>query len=555
MVKTGFRTVFCGPFSLVFLAYIINCAGDWINYVAAMQLLLDVAPEGKSGLMTAYFMTVRLLPPMLLAPMTGMVADSYDKRKTLAACNMASAVVVLGFLLVRSSSQLWLFFLVAFLQQSLFAQFDPVRRALVPQVVRSPNELKAATTTDAFAWSLMMMVGAASGGAIVAKFGRTVNFVADSLTYMLSAAIVMQLKPPTADAPENGENGEAAVPPVPLHRKEQQEEEEEEEERGVKKIGYGSGGAPSIGRNTKDTYDGKDRCCDTILAGANYLLAGDRHRLLDACFLKGSAALTWGLAELLEVSFATVRALQVAGGFGATLGLVYASSGLGCIVGPLAVGALTGTGEADYRKALVAAFALCSAAYVFATLASSLGTVLVSSFLRACSSSVVWIYSTLLVQLLCKPVYFGRVFAAEMAIFTAFKAAGLLMGGYCVDVLNLHIRTVAATTLFFSLITFFVWVVYFQFQPKPASSDSPAAKSASASAAAADASSTRLRNASPSANGIHENAMGTGHIYRGIGYEQRSNDGHISHGAYSDLRHMDEEDRGYEDEETQPLVI
>ena len=56
-------------------------------------------------------------------------------------------------------------------------------------------------------------------------------------------------------------------------------------------------------------------------------------------------------------------------------------------------------------------------------------------------------------------------------------------------------------------------------------------------------------------DGIHENAMGTGHIYKGIGYEKRSNDSHISHGAYSDLRHMDEEDRGYEDEETQPLVI
>ena len=35
----------------------------------------------------------------------------------------------------------------------------------------------------------------------------------------------------------------------------------------------------------------------------------------------------------------------------------------------------------------------------------------------------------LLVQKLASPPFFGRVFAAEMAAFTAFKAAGLLLGG------------------------------------------------------------------------------------------------------------------------------
>ena len=77
-----------------------------------------------------------------------------------------------------------------------------------------------------------------------------------------------------------------------------------------------------------------------------------------------------------------------------TLGLVYASSGLGCVVGPMAIGALTGSSEGDYKRALGVAFFLSSAAYLFLSFASSLGPVLASSFLRACASSVIWIYST-----------------------------------------------------------------------------------------------------------------------------------------------------------------
>jgi hypothetical protein len=484
--KSGFATLFRGNFLLVFGAYLINCAGDWINYVAALQLLLAIAPEDASATTTAYFMAVRLLPPMLLAPMTGFVADRFDKRRSLAACNFASAAVVLGFLAIRSGNQLWAMYLLAFLQQSLFAQFDPIRRALVPEVVTSQGELKAATTTDAFAWSLMMMAGAASGGAIAAKFGRTVNFVVDSLTYLLSAAIILRLPPTSSSSSSSSSQDIAKAEPI--------------KDRGSGSSSYGSssssgsnssGGGGSNGdkqaasrrrsrRGGADVGDGNggggDKCCDTILAGWAYLQGADQGRLLAACFIKATAALTWGMAELLEVQFCTLSGVQVRGGdFTTTLGLVYASSGLGCIVGPMTIGALTGTTEGDFRRALTVAFAVSSVAYLFIALASSLGPVLASSFLRACASSVIWIYSTLLVQLLATPEFFGRVFAAEMALFTAFKAGGLLGGGYLIDDLALPARLVAGISVFVSIVVFFVWVLHFQLHPQLVQAPAPPA--------------------------------------------------------------------------------
>ena len=69
-------------------------------------------------------------------------------------------------------------------------------------------------------------------------------------------------------------------------------------------------------------------------------------------------------------------------------------------------------------------------------------------------------------QKLASPPFFGRVFAAEMAAFTAFKAAGLLLGGYLMDALSLPARLVGGITLFFSLVVFFVWLLYFQLHPQ-----------------------------------------------------------------------------------------
>ena len=401
-------------FLLVFFSYIVNSFGDWLNYVAALTIIderLGYSWGSRKSLLTSAFMVVRLLPPLLLSPLTGSVADRYDKRWVMALSNVGSAVVVLGYLGIRSSAQLPAFFAVTFLQQALFALYDPTRRAVIPEIVNGgEGDLKIATTAEAFAFSLMMAVGSSVGGWLVGWGGVDLNFVLDAATYLVSAGLVMLVKPIT--------HNEDKLQPL---------------------------GA------------GEKTCCGSISEGASYLLNERQKDLRLVLTIKASAALCWGLAELLEVAFAEMPLVHQLGGLSATLGWIYAFSGLGCIIGPVAAGALTGTTEQNYRRALVVSFGLSAVSAFLLLVTNHVATVLISSFLRACASSVIWIYSTLLVQSKANPQYFGRVFATEMALFTASKTTGLVLGGVIIDVAGASSRGAAGIMLAISTTTFVLW--------------------------------------------------------------------------------------------------
>ena len=70
--------------------------------------------------------------------------------------------------------------------------------------------------------------------------------------------------------------------------------------------------------------------------------------IIKQLFAKMSGALTWGLAELIEVELSALPSFQLRGSWGspsATLGLVYAATGLGALLGPLVANSCGGEGS------------------------------------------------------------------------------------------------------------------------------------------------------------------------------------------------------------------
>jgi hypothetical protein len=148
------------------------------------------------------------------------------------------------------------------------------------QVCLGARQLKLATTVDASVWSALMSLGAALGGLIATTLGLTANFAADALTYLASAALLTAMPP--VEAPADGDG----APPA-----------------------GGGGGAGAGSRGTGA------RLCDGALfagGGADPEAAGaglrplgpylrSKPRLLLLLVAKCTGALTWGLAELLEI--------------------------------------------------------------------------------------------------------------------------------------------------------------------------------------------------------------------------------------------------------------
>src|SRR5215217_8323459 len=81
----------------LWLAQVISLAGDWFNTIA---LVIIVNRYSASGLVVGNLFLARALPPFLLSPVAGVVADRFARRKILIFSDVLRACVVLGFLLV-----------------------------------------------------------------------------------------------------------------------------------------------------------------------------------------------------------------------------------------------------------------------------------------------------------------------------------------------------------------------------------------------------------------------------------------------------------------------
>src|SRR5574339_1105064 len=139
-------------FRALWLAQVISLTGDWFNTIASVII---VNRYSASGLALGGLFIARALPPFLLGPMAGVIADRFDRRKVLVLSDVLRAVIVLGFLLVDRPERLWLLYVLTVLQFSVSTFFEQARAALVPALVEDA-ELLTANTLSSITWSAML---------------------------------------------------------------------------------------------------------------------------------------------------------------------------------------------------------------------------------------------------------------------------------------------------------------------------------------------------------------------------------------------------------------
>ncbi len=166
-------------FRSLWLAQVISLTGDWFNTIASVIIVNRYA---ASGLAIGGLFIARALPPFLLGPVAGVVADRFDRRKVLVLSDLLRAGIVLGFLLVDRPERLWLLYVLTVLQFSVSAFFEPARAALVPALVQN-DELLTANTLSSITWSAMLTLGGAIGGLTASLFGVRVSLIVDAVTF------------------------------------------------------------------------------------------------------------------------------------------------------------------------------------------------------------------------------------------------------------------------------------------------------------------------------------------------------------------------------------
>jgi hypothetical protein len=319
------------------------------------------------------------------------VVDRVDRRRLMIATDVIRGVFVLGLLLVRAREQVWLAYVVMALTVSGSAFFEPARTATIPNVT-SKEELMPANALSSAAWAAMLAVGASIGGLVTALAGRDIAFVINSASFFVSAWFISRTKYDSTPAPKPPRKGWLALTGV-----------------------------------------------SDMVEGLSYVRAS-RH-VSALIFVKAG----WGLAGgvLLLLSIFGQRVFPVAGSTAAGIGVLYGARGIGSGLGPMALRWMLGQTPRTMRRAIGPAYFVVGGFYVALAAAGTLPVAAVCVLLAHFGGSILWVFSTVLLQMEVPDEFRGRVFAAELALVTLMSSISSYVTGYALDGLGWSPRSLS----------------------------------------------------------------------------------------------------------------
>ncbi|MDT8335824.1 MAG: MFS transporter [Desulfurivibrionaceae bacterium] len=389
---------------------VISHLGNWFNYIAIFVLLNELTGSGHA---VGWFLIAKFLPTSIMGPAAGVIADRMPRKAIMIASDLIRVFIVLGFLLIKSEEQVWLVYLLAFAQETVWTFHIPARNASLPNICR-PEELNVANALGGATWSIMLAFGSAAGGLVTAVFNWQTAIVIDAATFLISAAIMATV----------------ALPPL------------------LKRALNGKPG-------WRD-YTG----LNDIIEGCRYVAA---HREVAALLVvKSGWALAGGILVLL-----TWFGENVFSGFGAGSGsgILYSFRGIGAALGPILAWRLFGETRSAMYRAIGLSFFTATIAYLFFSQSRHIMAGAAFVLLGHLGGSVQWVFSTNLLQRLVPDHFRGRVFAAEMSLLTLILSLSTWFTGAALDS-GLDPRTIAVRLALLFLIPGALWTGYVMFGRK-----------------------------------------------------------------------------------------
>ena len=263
------------------------------------------------------------------------------------------------------------------------AFFEPARTATIPNIT-SAEELMPANALSSATWSAMLAIGASIGGLVTALAGRNVAFVVNAASFFASAYFIARTTLRLdAGRRSRGRLGSWRLTGVP-----------------------------------------------DLLEGFRYVR---RHSHVAALmFVKAG----WGLAGgvLLLLTIFGQRVFPVGGSTAAGIGVLYGARGIGAGLGPIALRWILGqkprAPAPDHRAGVLHGRRLLHRAR---RRADAAGSPRCACCCAHFGGSILWVFSTVLLQMEVPDRFRGRVFAAELALVTLLSSVSSYWTGYELD--------------------------------------------------------------------------------------------------------------------------
>jgi hypothetical protein len=177
---------------LLFGAQVVSFLGDWFVFVALAGYVDD---NTDSELLVSLVLVSVALPSFLASPLAGPVVDRADRQRLLVVVSLAQAVAASGLLLL-SADRVWIAFLFQGTVAALAAFVKPAVDAALPNLARTPGELRTATALLGSTWGVMVALGAGLGGLFSEAFGRRTAIIADVVTFLVAGTFFALIRRP-----------------------------------------------------------------------------------------------------------------------------------------------------------------------------------------------------------------------------------------------------------------------------------------------------------------------------------------------------------------------
>ena len=358
-----------GDFRRLYLASLISLGGDWFLLVALFDLALD---ETGAAITAGVLVVVQEIPFFLMSPIAGVLTDRLNRKTVMVVCDVARAVLVLGFLTVEGDT-MWIAYVLLAVISMFSAVFDPASSAALPNLVE-PSELGPANALSGSLWGTMLAVGAALGGLVTGAFGRDVAFIVDAASFAVSAVLIARIHRPFSVGGENVET--------------------------------------NVIRATRETvrYARRD------------------HRVLALVTVKAGFGLAGGVIALIAVFAHNVFHAGAVG-----IGVLMMGRGIGALIGPFVGRWFAGPQDRRLFTAIGIALTVFGFGYALLGLMPGLWFGALAIGIAHLGGGAQWTLSSYGLQRIVPDRIRGRIFAFDFALITISIAISALVTGWAAD--------------------------------------------------------------------------------------------------------------------------
>lgn len=192
----AFRALSHPDFFWFWSSYFVSNAGSWMQSIAQGWLLYELT---SSPLLLGVFSSERMVLLVSFFVLGGLMSDRIDRRKVMLFIQVISALTALGLALLVTTHtiQVWHIFVLGAITSTTWAFEQPVRQALLPQLV-GREDLANAIALNAVTWNGAGLLGPSLVGLSVAHIGIDGCFYVNVISYLAVIAALLRMHIPAS---------------------------------------------------------------------------------------------------------------------------------------------------------------------------------------------------------------------------------------------------------------------------------------------------------------------------------------------------------------------